>query len=112
MALPLHAVWSGGCMGGVTWRAQLQPGLEAEDDYPSAIHVIPNFGLVYVITHGGLLYVHDLETGEHICRTRLTRGDPVFQTTAAPTIGGIVAITRFATATLMLAQHSLQVKSL
>ena len=110
MVLPLHAVWSDGCTGGVTWAAQLRPGLEAEDDYALAIHVIAKTGLVYVTTHDGLLYVHDLETGEQICQTRLTRGDPVFKTTAAPSIGGILAITRFATVTLMLAQHSLQIK--
>lgn len=53
------------------------------------------FGLVYVITKLGLLFVYDLETATAVYRTRISP-DPVFLAAAAPDVGGFVAINRCA----------------
>lgn len=51
------------------------------------------FGLVYVITKLGLLFVYDLETATAVYRTRISP-DPVFLAAGTPDSGGFVAINR------------------
>lgn len=53
------------------------------------------FGLVYVVTKLGLLFVYDLETASAVYRTRISP-DPVFLAAPAPDTGGFVAINRWA----------------
>lgn len=51
------------------------------------------YGLVYVVTKLGLLFVYDLETATAVYRTRIS-ADPVFLAAAAPEAGGLLAVNR------------------
>ncbi len=53
------------------------------------------YGLVYVITKLGLLFVYDLETATAVYRTRIS-ADPIFLAASAPELGGFTAINRHA----------------
>lgn len=53
------------------------------------------YGLVYVITKLGLLFVYDLETATAVYRTRIS-ADPIFLAAPAPSNGGFSAINRWA----------------
>ena len=55
------------------------------------------FGLVYVITKLGLLFVYDLETATAVYRTRIS-ADPIFLAAPAVSSGGFIAINRRACA--------------
>lgn len=65
---------------------------EFADDFPVAMQIGDKYGLVYVITKLGLLFVYDLESATAVYRTRIS-SDPVF--IAAPSSdSGFVAINR------------------
>ena len=51
------------------------------------------YGLIYVITKLGLLFVYDLETATAVYRNRISP-DPIFLTSEASSIGGFYAINR------------------
>ena len=51
------------------------------------------YGLIYVITKLGLLFVYDLETSTAVYRNRIS-SDPIFLTTEALSVGGFYAINR------------------
>lgn len=51
------------------------------------------YGLIYVITKLGLLFVYDLETAAAVYRNRIS-ADPIFLTTEATASGGFYAINR------------------
>jgi hypothetical protein len=51
------------------------------------------YGLVYVITKLGLLFVYDLESATAVYRTRIS-ADPIFLAAPAPELGGFTAINR------------------
>ena len=51
------------------------------------------YGLVYVITKLGLLFVYDLESATAVYRTRMSQ-DPIFLAAPAPGSGGFTAINR------------------
>lgn len=51
------------------------------------------YGLIYVITKLGLLFVYDLETATAVYRNRISP-DPIFLTTDAPQVGGFYAVNR------------------
>jgi clathrin heavy chain len=51
------------------------------------------YGLIYVITKLGLLFVYDLETAAAVYRNRIS-ADPIFLTTEAMASGGFYAINR------------------
>ena len=51
------------------------------------------YGLIYVITKLGLLFVYDLETATAVYRNRISP-DPIFLTTEASSEGGFYAINR------------------
>lgn len=51
------------------------------------------YGLIYVITKLGLLFVYDLETATAVYRNRIS-ADPIFLTTEASSVGGFYAINR------------------
>lgn len=51
------------------------------------------YGLIYVITKLGLLFVYDLETATAVYRNRISP-DPIFLTSEATSVGGFYAINR------------------
>jgi len=66
---------------------------EFADDFPVSMEISQKYGLVYVITKLGLLFVYDLETATAVYRSRISP-DPIFLTCDAPDIGGFYAINR------------------
>ncbi|KFM22783.1 Clathrin heavy chain 1 [Auxenochlorella protothecoides] len=66
---------------------------EFADDFPVSMQIGDKYGLVYVVTKLGLLFVYDLETATAIFRTRIS-ADPFFIAAPAPSTGGFVAINR------------------
>ncbi|KAA8549428.1 hypothetical protein F0562_001099 [Nyssa sinensis] len=63
------------------------------DDFPVAMQMSHKYGLIFVITKLGLLFVYDLETATAVYRNRISP-DPIFLTTEASSIGGFYAINR------------------
>ena len=63
------------------------------DDFPVSMQVSDRYGLVYVVTKLGLLFVYDLETGTAVYRNRIS-ADSIFLTADAPASGGFYAINR------------------
>ncbi len=63
------------------------------DDFPVAMQVSEKYGLVYVITKLGLLFIYDLESGTAVYRNRISQ-DSVFLTVDSPSTGGFYAINR------------------
>ncbi|KAG4966379.1 hypothetical protein JHK82_040561 [Glycine max] len=63
------------------------------DDFPVSMQISNKYGLIYVITKLGLLFVYDLETSTAVYRNRISP-DPIFLTTEAPSVGGFYAINR------------------
>ncbi|WVZ54972.1 hypothetical protein U9M48_005696 [Paspalum notatum var. saurae] len=64
-----------------------------QDDFPVAMQVSQKYGLIYVITKLGLLFVYDLETGAAVYRNRISP-DPIFLTAESSSTGGFYAINR------------------
>ncbi|KVI09938.1 Armadillo-type fold [Cynara cardunculus var. scolymus] len=63
------------------------------DDFPVAMQISHKYGLIYVITKLGLLFVYDLETATAVYRNRISP-DPIFLTSEASSIGGFYAVNR------------------
>uniref|UniRef100_A0A803KRG1 Clathrin heavy chain n=1 Tax=Chenopodium quinoa TaxID=63459 RepID=A0A803KRG1_CHEQI len=63
------------------------------DDFPVAMQISQKYGLIYVITKLGLLFVYDLETASAVYRNRISP-DPIFLTSEASSVGGFYAINR------------------
>ncbi|KAJ8443923.1 hypothetical protein Cgig2_032747 [Carnegiea gigantea] len=63
------------------------------DDFPVAMQISQKYGLIYVITKLGLLFVYDLETASAVYRNRISP-DPIFLTSEASAVGGFYAINR------------------
>ena len=61
-----------------------------------AMQISAKYGLVYVITKLGLLFVYDLETATAVYRNRISP-DPIFLTVNSPSTGGFYAINRCCT---------------
>lgn len=57
------------------------------------VQISNKYGLIYVITKLGLLFVYDLETATAVYRNRISP-DPIFLTAEASTSGGFYAINR------------------
>jgi clathrin heavy chain len=66
---------------------------EFADDFPVAMQISEKYGLIYVITKLGLLFVYDLETATAVYRNRISP-DPIFLTANSPDTGGFFAINR------------------
>jgi hypothetical protein len=66
---------------------------EFADDFPVAMQISEKYGLVYVITKLGLLFVYDLESATAVYRNRISP-DPIFLTANSPDTGGFYAINR------------------
>ena len=67
------------------------------------MQISDKYGLVYVITKLGLLFVYDLETATAVYRNRISP-DPIFLTAPAPGIGGFYAINRSAVLLIIMIQ--------
>ena len=76
-------------------QAELFFPQEFADDFPVAMQISDKYGLVYVITKLGLLFVYDLETATAVYRNRISP-DPIFLTANAPESGGFYSINRWA----------------
>ncbi|KAF9611320.1 hypothetical protein IFM89_030109 [Coptis chinensis] len=63
------------------------------DDFPVAMQISHKYGLIYVITKLGLLFVYDLETVAVVYRFRISK-DPIFLTLEVSSIGGFYAVNR------------------
>ena len=59
----------------------------------SLLQTSDRYGLIYVVTKLGLLFVYDLETATAIYRSRISP-EPVFIASASETTGGFYAINR------------------
>ena len=57
------------------------------------VQISNKYGLIYVITKLGLLFVYDLETASAIYRNRIS-ADPIFLTSEASSVGGFYAVNR------------------
>jgi len=57
------------------------------------LQVSQKYGLIYVITKLGLLFVYDLETAAAVYRNRISP-DPIFLTAESSSTGGFYAINR------------------
>ncbi|KAF9297509.1 hypothetical protein BGZ74_009786, partial [Mortierella antarctica] len=62
-----------------------------EGDFPTAVHISPKHGIVYMITKYGFLHLYDIETGTCIYMNRLS-GETIFATAACEATGGFVAV--------------------
>lgn len=61
--------------------------------FPLEFQISEKYGLIYVITKLGLLFVYDLETATAVYRNRISP-DPIFLTAEASSVGGFYAINR------------------
>ena len=59
------------------------------------MQISQKYGLVYVVTKLGLLFVYDLETATAVYRNRISP-DPIFLTASSTETGGFYAINRWA----------------
>ncbi len=57
------------------------------------MQISEKYGLIYVVTKLGMLFVYDLETATAVYRNRISP-DPIFLTTNSPSTGGFMAINR------------------
>jgi hypothetical protein len=78
-------------------NAELFFPAEFADDFPVSLQISERFGLVYVVTKLGLLFVYDLETATAVYRNRISP-DPIFLAAPSDSTGGIFAINRWAAA--------------
>lgn len=74
-------------------QAELFFPQEFADDFPVAMQISEKYGLVYVITKLGLLFVYDLQTATAVYRNRISP-DPIFLTASSASTGGFYAINR------------------
>nr|KAJ0203085.1 hypothetical protein LSAT_V11C500296050 [Lactuca sativa] len=63
------------------------------DDFPVAMQISHKYGLIYVITKLGLLFVYDLETATAVYGNRISPY-PIFLTSEASSVGGFYAVNR------------------
>jgi hypothetical protein len=61
--------------------------------HPPPLQISEKYGLVYVVTKLGLLFVYDLETATAVYRNRISP-DPIFLAANSDSTGGIMAINR------------------
>jgi len=85
----------GGGAGAAPQKRQAELFFPAEfaDDFPVSLQVSERYGLVYVVTKLGLLFVYDLETATAVYRNRISP-DPIFLAAASDSTGGVLAVNR------------------
>ena len=79
--------------GAVKRQAELFFPAEFADDFPVSLQISEKYGLIYVITKLGLLFVYDLETATAVYRNRISP-DPIFLAANSDSTGGFYAISR------------------
>lgn len=91
----LHVIELGAAAAGGTVKRQAELFFPAEfaDDFPVSLQTSGKYGLIYVVTKLGLLFVYDLETATAVYRNRISP-DPIFIATASESTGGFIAINR------------------
>lgn len=98
VASKLHVIELGAPPGGAgaapqKRQAELFFPAEFADDFPVSLQVSERYGLVYVVTKLGLLFVYDLETATAVYRNRISP-DPIFLAAASDSTGGVLAVNR------------------
>jgi len=96
VASKLHVIELGAKAGQTPFakrQAELFFPPDFADDFPVSMHVSEKYGVIYVVTKNGLLFVYDLETATAIYRNKISN-DPVFIACGAPSNGGIYAVNR------------------
>ncbi|WAR02762.1 CLH1-like protein [Mya arenaria] len=66
---------------------------EEHYDFPVALHVSKEFGLVFLLTKYGYLYLCDMETSTCLCSTKVAE-DIIFTSTLNTETQGIIGVTR------------------
>ena len=66
---------------------------EYADDFPVSMSISKKYGLIYIVSKAGLLFVHDIETGAAVYRNKIS-SDPVFLACISEKTGGIYCINR------------------
>jgi clathrin heavy chain len=93
----LHIIELGGTPGAAGAYSKKQAELffppEFADDFPVALQPSSKYGVIYVVTKLGLLFVYDVETGSAVYRNRISP-DPVFIATESSAAGGVYVINR------------------
>jgi clathrin heavy chain len=81
--------------GGAPQKRQAELFFPAEfaDDFPVSLQVSDKYGLVYVVTKLGLLFVYDLETATAVYRNRISP-DPIFLAAPSDSTGGVLCVNR------------------
>jgi clathrin heavy chain len=74
-------------------QAELFFPAEFADDFPVSLQISERYGLVYVVTKLGLLFVYDLETATAVYRNRISP-DPIFLASSSDSTGGVLAVNR------------------
>ena len=72
------------------------------------MQISQKYGLVYVVTKLGLLFVYDLETATAVYRNRISP-DPIFLTASSTDTGGFYAINRSALQLICLTKNYMTV---
>ena len=92
----LHVIELGAVAGQTNFtkrQAELFFPPDFADDFPVSMHASDKYGVLYVITKNGLLFVYDVATATAIYRNKVSN-DPVFIACAAPSNGGVYAVNR------------------
>ena len=79
--------------GAAKRQAELFFPAEFANDFPVSLQISEKYGLIYVITKLGLLFVYDLETATAVYRNRISP-DPIFLAVNSDSTGGFYAISR------------------
>ena len=89
VASKLHVIELGAQAGQTPFQkrqAELFFPPEFMDDFPVNMSISEKYGVIYVVTKNGLLFVYDLETATAIYRNKVQR--PVFIACGAPSTAG------------------------
>ena len=96
VASKLHVIELGAQAGQTPFQkrqAELFFPPEFIDDFPVNMSISEKYGVIYVVTKMGLLFVYDLETATAIYRNKVSN-DPVFLACDSPSTGGVYAVNR------------------
>jgi len=66
---------------------------DAQQDFPFNMQISPKYGVVYVVTKLGYIYVYDIESGAQIYVNRIS-AEPIFLTTLHSGSSGILGVNR------------------
>ncbi|KAJ1485283.1 hypothetical protein T484DRAFT_1794212, partial [Baffinella frigidus] len=72
---------------------EIQMPADAATDFPVAMQISDKYGIIFLVTKAGYLYVLDVETGAQIMMNRISP-DTIFTTCLNTTTGGLLGINR------------------